>query len=174
MLLQIELLARFFRRKCTRAYAVDDFFRTHDKRFIRSRYALIKPDIVFKAHAHIAAHDRRHGGGGHLVATRAQHRPHIVIAEQAVSGLFALAIAQMQGPAPSEVDMSVIESLTPREREIFALLPGGLSNIELGRTLGISPGTAKIHVERILNKLGVKDRTQAAVKAVELGYKASH
>jgi DNA-binding CsgD family transcriptional regulator len=93
---------------------------------------------------------------------------------QTVSGLFALAIAQMQGPAPSEVDMSVIESLTPREREIFALLPGGLSNIELGRTLGISPGTAKIHVERILNKLGVKDRTQAAVKAVELGYKASH
>ncbi len=91
---------------------------------------------------------------------------------KAVSGLMGLAIGYLQGPQRSDVDMSVIASLTPREREIFALLPSGLSNIELGNTLGIAPGTAKIHVERILYKLGVKDRTQAAVKAVELGYRA--
>lgn len=90
----------------------------------------------------------------------------------AVSGLLALAISQHQGPARSEADQSILETLTPREREIFALLPAGLSNIELGNKLGIAPGTAKTHVERILNKLGVKDRTQAAVKAVELGYKS--
>ena len=88
-----------------------------------------------------------------------------------VAGLLGLVIAQTQGPLRDEADLAIIESLTPREREIFALLPGGLSNIELGEKLGIAPGTAKIHVERILNKLGVKDRTQAAVKAVELGYK---
>jgi DNA-binding CsgD family transcriptional regulator len=90
----------------------------------------------------------------------------------AVSGLIALAISQHQGPARSEADLSILETLTPREREIFALLPAGLSNNELGLKLGIASGTAKIHVERILNKLGVKDRTQAAVKAVELGYKS--
>jgi DNA-binding CsgD family transcriptional regulator len=91
---------------------------------------------------------------------------------QALAGLIGLAISQHQGPLRSEVDQSILETLTPREREIFALLPSGLSNNELGAKLGIATGTAKIHVERILNKLGVKDRTQAAVKAVELGYKS--
>jgi len=90
----------------------------------------------------------------------------------AVSGLVALAISQHQGLARSELDQSILESLTPREREIFALLPSGLSNKELGHKLGIASGTVKTHVERVLNKLGVKDRTQAAVKAVELGYKS--
>jgi DNA-binding CsgD family transcriptional regulator len=91
---------------------------------------------------------------------------------QALSGILALAISQQQGPQRNEVDQSILASLTPREREIFALLPSGLSNNELGAKLGIAAGTAKIHVERVLNKLGVKDRTQAAVKAVELGYKS--
>lgn len=91
---------------------------------------------------------------------------------QSVAGLIALAISQHQNPARSEADQTLLETLTPREREILALLPSGLSNIELGAKLGIAPGTAKIHVERVLSKLGVKDRTQAAVKAVELGYKS--
>jgi len=91
---------------------------------------------------------------------------------QALAGLIGLAISQHQGPLRSEVDQTILEALTPREREIFALLPSGLSNNGLGAKLGIAPGTAKIHVERVLNKLGVKDRTQAAVKAVELGYKS--
>lgn len=90
----------------------------------------------------------------------------------AVAGLTALAIAQHQGPVRSEADQSILATLTPREREILALLPAGLSNNELGLKLGIAAGTAKIHVERVLNKLGVKDRTQAAVKAIELGYKS--
>ena len=91
---------------------------------------------------------------------------------QAFAGLIGLAISQHQGPLRSEGDQTILETLTPREREILALLPSGISNNELGAKLGIAPGTAKIHVERIFNKLGVKDRTQAAVKAVELGYKS--
>lgn len=90
---------------------------------------------------------------------------------QAIAGLIALAISQHQNLTRNNIDQSVLELLTPREREILALLPSGLSNIELGEKLGIASGTAKIHVERVINKLGVKDRTQAAVKAVELGYK---
>lgn len=54
---------------------------------------------------------------------------------------------------------------------MFALLPYGHTNAALGKLLEIAPGTVKIHVERILNKLGLNDRTQAAVKAVELGFK---
>ncbi len=90
----------------------------------------------------------------------------------ALGGFIGLAMLQQQPREQSSLDRSILENLTPREREIFALMPAGLSNIELANKLGIAPGTAKIHVERILNKLNVKDRTQAAVKAVELGYKA--
>lgn len=89
-----------------------------------------------------------------------------------IAGIVGLAMLQQQPIEHGNIDRSVLDNLTPREREIFALLPMGLSNIELGEKLGIASGTAKIHVERILNKLNVKDRTQAAVKAVELGYKS--
>jgi len=51
---------------------------------------------------------------------------------QTLAGLLGLAISQHQGPVRSEVDQSILESLTPREREIFALLPAGLSNNQLG------------------------------------------
>ena len=56
--------------------------------------------------------------------------------------------------------------LTPREREVLRLIVHGQSNKEIGRTLSISEDTAKKHVQSILAKLGVSDRTQAAVKAV--------
>ena len=56
--------------------------------------------------------------------------------------------------------------LTPREREVLRLIVHGQSNKEIGRTLSISEDTAKKHVQTILAKLGVSDRTQAAVKAV--------
>lgn len=61
--------------------------------------------------------------------------------------------------------------LTPREQQVFVLLPRGLSNAQIAEQLGIATGTAKIHVERILHKLGVSDRTQAAVRAIEWGHK---
>lgn len=70
------------------------------------------------------------------------------------------------------VDDRFLQKLTPREREVFALLPSGASNNTLASKLGISAGTVKIHIERILSKLGVADRTQAAVKAVEAGFKS--
>ena len=92
---------------------------------------------------------------------------------KSIAGLVGLAINQQKNPVNNEIDRAILESLTPREREIFALLPSGLTNNELATKLGIATGTAKIHVERVINKLGVKDRTQAAVKAVELGYKSS-
>ena len=58
------------------------------------------------------------------------------------------------------------DSLTPREREVLRLIVDGQSNKEIGRALSISEDTAKKHVQTILSKLGVSDRTQAAVKAM--------
>jgi DNA-binding CsgD family transcriptional regulator len=67
-------------------------------------------------------------------------------------------------------DMQSVQLLTTREKEVFSLLPLGITNAEIGVKLGITTGTAKLHVERILNKLGLTDRTQAAVKASQMGY----
>jgi DNA-binding NarL/FixJ family response regulator len=61
------------------------------------------------------------------------------------------------------------EALTPRETEVLALLTTGQTNQQIAQTLSISKGTAKVHVERIIRKLEVSDRTQAAVKAIHLG-----
>jgi RNA polymerase sigma factor (sigma-70 family) len=60
-----------------------------------------------------------------------------------------------------------LERLTPREREVLASLADGSTNKEIALRLGISPGTVKTHVERLIGKLGVRDRTQAAILAVE-------
>ena len=60
-------------------------------------------------------------------------------------------------------------ALTPREREVFALLGRGMANKRIARELGISEKTVKIHVSRVLHKLGVADRTQAALLAVKEG-----
>lgn len=62
-----------------------------------------------------------------------------------------------------------LEALTPREIEVLRLLARGMSNPQIAEELFISRGTAKIHVQRIISKLGVSDRTQAAVRAIELG-----
>jgi DNA-binding NarL/FixJ family response regulator len=61
------------------------------------------------------------------------------------------------------------QQLTPRELDVLRLLAQGLTNRQIGAQLYISTGTVKLHVERILAKLDVADRTQAAGRAVELG-----
>lgn len=67
---------------------------------------------------------------------------------------------------------AALSSLSPREQQVFALLPRGLTNAQLAAELGIAIGTVKIHIEHILHKLGLRDRTQAAVRASEWGYRA--
>ncbi len=62
-----------------------------------------------------------------------------------------------------------LEALTPRELEVLQLLAQGQSNPEIAETLVLSRGTVKVHVQRIIAKLGVSDRTQAAIRALEMG-----
>ena len=61
------------------------------------------------------------------------------------------------------------DSLTPREREVLRLLAPGRPNKEIAEILVVSPGTIKNHVQKIIRKLGVSDRTQAAIRAFEAG-----
>jgi DNA-binding NarL/FixJ family response regulator len=61
------------------------------------------------------------------------------------------------------------DPLTPRELEVLGLLATGQTNQQIAQTLVISKGTVKVHVERIIRKLNVSDRTQAAVRAIQMG-----
>ena len=61
------------------------------------------------------------------------------------------------------------DPLTERETEILRLMSGGYSNKEIARSLDVAEGTVKNHVSNILSKLGVRDRTRAVLKALELG-----
>ncbi|MEM6810146.1 MAG: response regulator transcription factor [Pseudomonadota bacterium] len=64
---------------------------------------------------------------------------------------------------------SMPEPLTPRETEVVRLMAGGYSNKEISTALSKSEGTIKNHVSNVLAKLGVRDRTRAVLKAIELG-----
>jgi DNA-binding NarL/FixJ family response regulator len=94
-------------------------------------------------------------------AIRAVHRGERLLAPQVTARL----MATVAGDGPS----ADLASLTPREREVLRLLAHGQSNRELAATLVVSEKTVKTHVSNILMKLGVHDRTQAALLAVRAG-----
>lgn len=78
-------------------------------------------------------------------------------------------VERLAGPPSGPVGDDAAASLSPREREVAALLAEGLSNAELARRLYISPKTAAVHVSNILAKLGMSSRTEVAAWAVRTG-----
>ncbi|MFF4774159.1 response regulator [Microtetraspora fusca] len=80
-------------------------------------------------------------------------------------------IARLGGGRLSRADTARrhVETLTPREREVLALVGRGLSNQDIGRELFLSEGTVKSHVSAILLRLGLNNRVQAAIVAYEAG-----
>jgi DNA-binding NarL/FixJ family response regulator len=72
-----------------------------------------------------------------------------------------------RAPAPGRPD--VLAELTDREREVFSLVAAARSNREIAVALHLSEGTVKVHVSRLLAKLGLRDRVQAVVLAYESG-----
>ena len=90
-----------------------------------------------------------------------------LLSPTATKGLIARYLAQ---PATTPDDASQrLATLTPREREIMALVATGLSNDDLAGQLFIRPLTAKTHVNRAMLKLGARDRAQLVVIAYETG-----
>ena len=61
------------------------------------------------------------------------------------------------------------DALSEKEIEVLRLMAGGFSNREISRTIHKSEGTVKNQVSSILEKLGVRDRTQAVLRAINLG-----
>lgn len=76
----------------------------------------------------------------------------------------ALALALAHRPSPRA---QPAYDLTPRERDVLALLVAGKTNATIAAQLGISVGTVHLHVSHILHKLGVSNRTEAALLAVQ-------
>jgi DNA-binding NarL/FixJ family response regulator len=94
------------------------------------------------------------------VAIRAVHRGYTQLGPGIVKKLFAFSTYEEPTPPPP-----ALEQLTPREKEVLKLIANGASNREIAGQLYISEGTVKNHVTNILNRLNLRDRTQAALFA---------
>jgi DNA-binding NarL/FixJ family response regulator len=93
-------------------------------------------------------------GGGTLVSP--------AVTERVLRGLMRLNIDFPSSPSP--------EGLTKREIEVMRWMAVGSSNGEIADAIGAAEGTVKNHASSIFSKLGVRDRTRAVLKAIELGY----
>ncbi|MEU9773438.1 response regulator transcription factor [Streptomyces sp. NPDC047968] len=120
----------------------------------------------------------RAGAAGFLLKNAEAHE--LVEAVRTVArgeGLIAPAVtrrliaefAAPRTPTPGSPGPAVLDALTPREREVLSWLGRGLSNAEIAGRLSLAEGTVKTHVSRVLAKLELRSRVQAAVLAQELG-----
>lgn len=117
----------------------------------------------------------RAGASGFLLKdVRAEQLADAVRTTAAGEALLAPAITRrlieeyVRRPPPGEVPEALLR-LTEREREVLRHIARGQSNSEIAETLVIGEATVKTHVNRILSKLGVRDRVQAVVVAYETG-----
>jgi DNA-binding NarL/FixJ family response regulator len=78
----------------------------------------------------------------------------------------ALAMAVASGAPPADPDRPQVTLLTPRERQVAALVATGRTNRQIGRALGISEKTAEVHLHHVMSKLDVRSRAEVAAWAV--------
>ena len=104
---------------------------------------------------------------GLMEAIHAAHVGRTLCSPQVIRSVLdrIVSLAPLRPPAPPRA----VETLTPREQEILALMAAGLGNKEAGRRLGITVQTVKNHVHRILAKLHVSRRREAVRLAYDLG-----
>jgi DNA-binding NarL/FixJ family response regulator len=101
-----------------------------------------------------------------MAAIRAAHAGAAFLSPQIASGVIAQGRGQALRRAAAE---RRIAGLSPREREVLALVGAGLSNAEIGQRLYLVEGTVKAYVSAVLSRLEVRNRVQAAVLAHEAG-----
>ncbi|WLQ40628.1 response regulator transcription factor [Streptomyces laculatispora] len=106
---------------------------------------------------------------GLLEAVRTVARGEGLIAPAVTRRLIAEFAGTTTAPPPEAPDLAVLDSLTRREREVLGCLGEGLSNAEVAVRLSMAEATVKTHVSRLLGKLELRSRVQAAVLAQELG-----
>ena len=102
-----------------------------------------------------------------LAAIRTVARGDSLLSAAATKSLIARFLASREDERRPSAD--VLSALTEREREIVALVAGGLSNDEIASHLVVSPATVKTHVNRSMAKLGAHDRAQLVIAAYQSG-----
>jgi DNA-binding NarL/FixJ family response regulator len=104
-----------------------------------------------------------------ITAIRSVASGDAVLAPAATRRLIHRFTALLPDPGQQRNRDAIIDKLTDREQTVFAQLAAGRSNREIAADLYLSEGTVKVHVGRILAKLGLRDRVQAVVLAYESG-----
>jgi len=104
-----------------------------------------------------------------LSAVRTVAAGDAVLAPSATRRLIDQFAPLLPDPGRQQDQDALLSQLTDRERDVFTQLAAGRSNREIAAALHLSEGTVKIHVGRILAKLGLRDRVQAVVLAYESG-----
>ena len=107
-----------------------------------------------------------------IEAVRLVHEGQALLAPQVTRRLIEAFVASSPDDEPTVPEAGPdprLEELTPREREVLALVGRGMSNHEIAAHLVLSPLTAKTHVSRLFLKLGARDRAQLVVAAYETG-----
>jgi DNA-binding NarL/FixJ family response regulator len=104
-----------------------------------------------------------------LAAIRTVADGEAVLAPTATRRLIDQFAPLLPDPGKQQERDAMLSKLTDRERTVFAEVAAGRSNREIATELHLSEGTVKIHVGRILTKLGLRDRVQAVVLAYESG-----
>ncbi|GAA1692740.1 response regulator transcription factor [Microbacterium sediminicola] len=102
-------------------------------------------------------------------AVRVTHSGDALLSPTATRSLIGRYLDASPPPGRTRADRSLLTQLTPREAEVLALVATGRSNDEIAADLWISPATAKTHVNRIMTKLGARDRAQLVVWSYEAG-----
>ena len=104
-----------------------------------------------------------------LKAVRVVAAGEALLAPRLTRRLIEAFVAQERTAQPPVTEGDQLDELTPREREVLALVGRGLSNTEIADKLILSPLTAKTHVARLFSKLDTRDRAQLVVVAYETG-----
>lgn len=95
----------------------------------------------------------------------------VAVAFMALGAWVSVKLIRRPDPAPYEFNRQAQESLglSERELEVLALIASGQTNKEIARRLEVSPNTVKTHIGNLFEKLGAQRRTEAVLKARELG-----
>jgi DNA-binding NarL/FixJ family response regulator len=104
-----------------------------------------------------------------LAAVRVAAQGEALLAPRMTRRLIEAFVEQERAAKPAVTEGDTLQELTPREREVLALVGRGLSNAEIADELVLSPLTAKTHVARLFSKLDARDRAQLVVIAYETG-----